>query len=469
MYFMVGELIMGRDLRRVARRARERGARVPRVIVAEIIAKVCLGLHEAHELTDADGVRLNLVHRDISSNNILVSFKGSVKLIDFGIAWAKGRLSHTDVRSAKGKVGYMAPEQLRGEPVDRRADIFSLGVVLYMAATGKRPFPGDSVEERQQKVLRGDFPAPREADPSVDAELERIILKAMQGAVDRRYATAAAMGEDLQEYAKTKRGGGGTAALAKLMAWLFKEEIKEHNDRIREHRLKMGEHTGSVPVYGTSSDGPDTDPVHTPSGDPGVDTAVVSSGRSDARQARSRRRRRRSALAIAGVLFIGVIAASIYGLSGETDERAAGSGESPAVEETVRQPEPVAEENPGAVRAESERDLPEPAATGPKAASHVKVDLAGIPSGADVFLDGKAVTPPISVERSARPVILKVTASGYAAFEKAIVLSEDQTIEVSMVRKPRAPRRTAGRTDRKTREPRLKERRADGWEDNPFR
>src|SRR5512137_562086 len=118
LYYMVSELIVGQSLRNVYRRAEALGREIPRPMSADICAKVCQALHEAHELKDGDGKPLGLVHRDVSPRNVLVSYNGFVKLIDFGIAFAQGRSSHTDAGKIKGKMGYMPPEQLRGEPAD---------------------------------------------------------------------------------------------------------------------------------------------------------------------------------------------------------------------------------------------------------------------------------------------------------------------------------------------------------------
>lgn len=256
MFFMVGELILGKDLRKLARRANNRGVAIPHCLFAEILSKVCLGLHEAHELTDMSGAPLNLIHRDISTRNILISYKGYVKLIDFGVAWAHGRLSHTAVGSTKGKIGFMSPEQLRGEKLDRRADIFALGVVLYMITTNDHPFPGQSEGERLTKILTGDFIHPQKNNPDIDDEMTAIILKALAHDVNQRYATAAEMGDALTLYAKKHGVARGAADLAELMDKLFKKDLERHNQRIREHRKLMGEQPGVIPLPNESFEGP---------------------------------------------------------------------------------------------------------------------------------------------------------------------------------------------------------------------
>src|SRR5437588_327572 len=144
-YFIAMEFIDGPNLRSVAKRAAELGELLPTPEVARIVAHAAGGLHYAHELRDPHSRQpLGLVHRDISPDNVLVHKNGSVKVVDFGIAKAAGSSGATRTGTLKGKVAYMPPEQLRGEPLDRRADVFALGVVLYELLAGKRPWEGDS-------------------------------------------------------------------------------------------------------------------------------------------------------------------------------------------------------------------------------------------------------------------------------------------------------------------------------------
>jgi serine/threonine protein kinase len=172
--------------------AKGRGPLEPR-LAAHIVAQVACGLHAAHELTDDVGVPMQLVHRDVSPQNILISRAGHVKVADFGVAKAMaGATEHTESGRVKGKLSYMSPEQAEGKALDRRSDIFALGVVLYVATVGAHPFrrAGDTPDDHLLRLLVGRFPAPSEVVPGFPRELEAIILRAMSREPDQRFASA---------------------------------------------------------------------------------------------------------------------------------------------------------------------------------------------------------------------------------------------------------------------------------------
>ncbi len=189
-YYIAMELVRGRHLGRVAERARELGVRfgVPRA--AQVAADVARGLAYAHRLTEG-GRPLGLVHRDVSPHNVLVSFEGEVKLADFGIARALDRAGLTDPGTVKGKAAYMAPEQARGDVADARADVFSLGVVLWELCAGRRLFARESDAATLAAVL-SDAPLspPSTWNEEVPAELDRVILAALDRDPARRTASA---------------------------------------------------------------------------------------------------------------------------------------------------------------------------------------------------------------------------------------------------------------------------------------
>ena len=240
LYYMVGELILGQSLKAVFRRAAERDVVIPHFVSARIASCVCYGLHAAHELKGGDGEPLGLVHRDVSPRNILLTYDGFVKLIDFGVAYAEGRISHTDEGTLKGKIGYMSPEQLRCEPVDRRSDIFSVGVVLYQMVTGRQPFYGTTDIERYNKMMQYEFDRPRDVVPDLNPLLEKIILSAMARHQDERYPTATALAVDLDEYIRQTREVAEPTILPKIMNALFQGEQAYHLEKVRERRKNNG-------------------------------------------------------------------------------------------------------------------------------------------------------------------------------------------------------------------------------------
>ncbi|MCU0663864.1 MAG: serine/threonine protein kinase [Myxococcota bacterium] len=237
-YFMAMELIEGHSLHAVARRVRERESSVSAELYADLVAKVCRGAHDAHELCDADGRSINLVHRDISPRNVVISYKGAVKLIDFGVAYAEERLTHTLNGTAKGKVGYMPPEYIRGEKTDRRGDIFALGVVLYNMLTSTQPYPGSNEGERIDSIINGRVVPPSAIVPDIDPWLEGIVLKAIHCAPEKRYATALEMAEELENYVRASEAVVGQEQLAALMMQLFEQEAKELQRKIRKYRKR---------------------------------------------------------------------------------------------------------------------------------------------------------------------------------------------------------------------------------------
>jgi serine/threonine-protein kinase len=198
-YFIAMEYLEGQPLNRVVHRLQKSGG-LPLAMHLKVIVNALAGLHHAHELTDYDGTPLGVVHRDITPHNIFVTYDGQVKVVDFGIAKALNSSSETRTGVLKGKVAYMGPEQARGERVDRRADVFSVGVMLWEAATGKRLWKGVPDITILQRLLAGEIPTPRSVKPDVPEKLEAIILKALAHQREDRYATAADLAMDLEGF-----------------------------------------------------------------------------------------------------------------------------------------------------------------------------------------------------------------------------------------------------------------------------
>ncbi|MBN2529834.1 MAG: protein kinase [Deltaproteobacteria bacterium] len=237
--FIAAEFVDGNSLRHLLGESKRREIMLPCTQAAWICAEVCQGLQFVHDLTDDEGTPLHLVHRDISPSNILISYNGWVKLIDFGVAFAENRLSHTSPGNLKGKIGYISPEQIKGEPLDCRADIFSLGVILYLFATGKHPFPGKSEAERLKKTLTCDMTRPSKLSPTVDGHFECIILKAMAVSPKERYQQASELETALREYISASGEKFGASELGPLMQSLFAEERESHQKQVLEFKQKQ--------------------------------------------------------------------------------------------------------------------------------------------------------------------------------------------------------------------------------------
>lgn len=201
--YLVMEWVDGDTIFTLNKSAREKGG-IPLPILLRIVSDACAGLHAAHELRDDKGQLLNLVHRDISPQNVMVSFDGIVKIVDFGVAKASGRLHETRVGSImKGKVPYLSPEQLTGGKIDRRADIFALGILIYAMVTGKHPFRGESDAKTMENIARRAHVPLRALAREVPPELEAAVDRALAKDPADRWPDCAALQRTLQELASS--------------------------------------------------------------------------------------------------------------------------------------------------------------------------------------------------------------------------------------------------------------------------
>ena len=219
-YYIAMEFVQGRDLRTILSRARSDDSRLGVDLAALIASKVGAALEYAHRHRDAEGRELEIVHRDVSPQNILVSDEGEVKLVDFGIAKAASKATHTDSGSLRGKLLYMSPEQAWGRASDKRSDIFSLGAVFFEALPGHMLFSGNSELSILERVRDARFLAPSSLNPAVPIELEAVITRALQKEPDNRYQDAAEMLKDLDTYLR-RRPAVGSPDLARFVTGLY--------------------------------------------------------------------------------------------------------------------------------------------------------------------------------------------------------------------------------------------------------
>jgi serine/threonine protein kinase len=221
-YFFAMEHVAGRDLRDLL--AAHAGEPLPLPEALAIVMRVAEALHHAHEQRDAEGRLLEIVHRDVSPSNVLVSAGGQVKLVDFGVAkWAAQR---TETRHGvlKGKCAYMSPEQCRAQPLDRRSDVFSLGVVLYELTTGSRPFEGSTDFEIMTALVKGEPEPPSARWPEYPAALESIVLRALAPRPEDRFATAQELSRALGAFVAGAGLAPSEAGLAALVGRLFGDQ-----------------------------------------------------------------------------------------------------------------------------------------------------------------------------------------------------------------------------------------------------
>jgi serine/threonine protein kinase len=241
-YFIAMEYVPGHDARALFDRARSTGRHLDIALCCHIVKEVCEALEYAHTKANTLGEPLSLIHRDVSPQNILLSYDGQVKLIDFGIAKAAGKATKTQSGILKGKFGYMSPEHVRGRPIDHRSDIFALAVVLYELLTSERCFRGKDDFSTLEKVRRIDYRSVRELNRSVPPELERIVVKGLAKSPKARFQSAAEFQDALQTFLYQTGSFVSRKNLSGLMSQVFEAEIKKERASINAFRQYARKH-----------------------------------------------------------------------------------------------------------------------------------------------------------------------------------------------------------------------------------
>lgn len=235
--FLVMEYVEGDSLHTVLRHAARHRLALPLNVAARIGIDMLEGLHAAHELKDEAGVGLQIIHRDVSPQNVLIGSDGVSRITDFGVAQARSRLATTQGAGLKGKVAYLSPEQIRGEHLDRRADIFAASIVLWELFSGRRLFRGQSEGETLAAILDGRITPLNEVQPAISEKLAQVVGRGLSASRDDRYDTAVAMADAVESAVREVCGGAANAR--SVATWLGSLEIPEQE-------------TGTLPSTGST-------------------------------------------------------------------------------------------------------------------------------------------------------------------------------------------------------------------------
>ena len=252
-YYIAMEYVWGKDLKAVLKKGKEKKLPVSMEHALQIVSKACAALDYAHKKKDLKGHELNLIHRDVSPQNIIVAYEGDVKIVDFGIAKAASKTSDTRTGVLKGKIAYMSPEQAWGRPIDRRSDIFSLGIVLYELLTGEMLFKGDTDLNTLEKVRDAKVIPPTRINKGIPKEIENILVKALAKEPQERYQSASEMQNDLEAYIHANKTMPGTLNLQNYMHTLFNEEMEAEAKALEEEDTVVAAHlekTMAAPIGG---------------------------------------------------------------------------------------------------------------------------------------------------------------------------------------------------------------------------
>jgi serine/threonine-protein kinase len=264
-YFIAMEYVQGEDLRSIVQAMQRQGTHsFPLEHALQVVIGVCAGLEHAHCGTDLQGRPLEIVHRDVSPQNILVTFTGDVKLVDFGIARAKlaGWEQQTHSGQLRGKAPYMSPEQGQGLELDRRSDLFSAGIVLFELTTGRRLFRGENQFDTLRRVASGDYPRPSAVRAGYPPVLEAIVVRALALDRDERYQRARDLQGDLEEFVRHQQLPSSSLAMAHFMGGIFADQLARQGEelaqgkRAADRMVAPNEADSSVPSTAGSQDTP---------------------------------------------------------------------------------------------------------------------------------------------------------------------------------------------------------------------
>jgi serine/threonine-protein kinase len=386
-YFIAMEHIHGEDIQAIVRAMKKKDlSEFPLEHTLGIITGMCAGLAYAHDKRDLDGKRLDIVHRDISPRNIVISFTGDVKIVDFGIA-KSGVEPGEDTANGqlKGKAPYMSPEQAAGQPIDWRSDIFATGVMLFELTTGKRLFKGASEFETLKLIIEKEYPKPSDVRPGYPQALERIVMRALAKNREERYESAREMQSDIETYVRNERIPVSQVSLTKWMEYLFEDKIAQQKEALQDIKqladVIAAQHSSLYDATSTYT----TMPAATAPSVPPIPP------------------KRSNAAAIAAVtITVALVGGGIFYVKHEDGVRDAQARQAAA---------PLPGDGDGAT-----------------AQAKGAIDLASTPAGCAIWIDGdlRAEVTPARIEKLplGKAIKVKLTKEGFEAFHADLTLSD---------------------------------------------
>ena len=403
-HVIVMEYLEGQPLSGVVRRAAQQGSQMPLPLHLRIIINALEGLHYAHELCGYEGAPLQLVHRDISPQNVFVTYDGQAKVLDFGIAKATSASTHTATGIMKGKIAYMAPEQMLGGHVDRRADLYSVGCMLWAAATGHKLWKDVPDVHVMRRAIAGEVPTPQSVNPRCDDELNRIVLKALAREPSERYSTALELQHDVELYAESLGPVAKQKDIARYVTGLFSDTRAQLKALVEKQITLIQADNSSIsasrerPVPGST----------TTLGGATSESSATLLVEPTAPAGRTKRR------VIAGVALLAVIGGvSVFGM-GKHD---AGGAQPAAVDKPV-DPKPAV----AAVEA-------------PATVNRVSVTFQASPTEAKLYLDDVALpSNPASkvLPADGKTHVLRAEAPGFSSGRTEFSPTQDTTLDLSL-------------------------------------
>jgi len=417
-YFIAMEYLDGQPLHRIIHRGSKNGA-LSRAMGMKILADTLGGLHAAHELTDYDGSPLRVVHRDASPHNVFVTYEGQTKVVDFGIAKAATRSADTRTGVLKGKIGYMAPEQARCEQVDRRADVFSVGVILWELLTGARMWKGMSDVEILDQLMHGRIPDITSVRGDLSPELVGIVRRSLAPIAADRYGSAAEMRHDLLDELAREGARVGDEEIGNLVSSLFQDKRSQLKGILEKQLsgLKTGQFEGirivdlpasSVSLPRITTTGV-SDPTPSATLNPVAPPSMAAVHVSMPPPPPSRRVPFIIAGAAAAAVLVGVLA-----LGGRGDGGSANAGSTPTAEAAAT----------GTASPQSK----------PPGAATIELKVQVTPAEATVYLDDAKLTAPYTMKAAADGFghKLRVEAPGYATETRMLVFDKDVNVEITL-------------------------------------